>query len=65
VVPRWSLVLFVVVFAAVVALVLGDRGAETQAPPQPNATPSPTLTAGLAGHLRALQRIASEHGGTR
>jgi hypothetical protein len=65
VVPRWSLVLFVVVFAAVVALVLGDRGAETQAPPQPTATPSPTPAGGLAGHLRALQRIASEHGGTR
>jgi hypothetical protein len=66
--PRWSLLLFVIVFAAIVALVAGDRGAETQSP-EPTPTPTPTATPppepGLAGHLRALQAIASEHGGTR
>jgi hypothetical protein len=61
-VPRWSLLLFVIVFAAIVALVAGDRDGETQAP-QP--TPTPTPAAGLADDLRALQRIASENGGTR
>jgi hypothetical protein len=54
---------------AVVALVLADGGAEMQTPPQPTATrtptPTPTPAAGLEGHLRALQRIASDHGGTR
>jgi Zn-dependent M28 family amino/carboxypeptidase len=68
-VPRWSVLLFVIVFAAVVALVVADRDAVTQPPPEPTTTPTPTPTAtppaGLDAHLRALQRIASEHGGTR
>ena len=60
--PRWSLLLFVIVFAAVVALVVAERRAETQSPDRaPTASPVP----GPADHLRALQRIASRHGGTR
>jgi hypothetical protein len=64
--PRWSVLLFVVVFAAIVALVLAgrDEGRDEPAP-----VPERGLTApapgGLAAHLRALQRIADEHGGTR
>jgi hypothetical protein len=67
-VPRWSLLLFALVFAAIVALVLGDRGGRTQPPAaEPTASPTPTATPApsLEGDLRALQRIASEHGGTR
>ena len=56
--PRWSVLLFVAVSAAVVALVLG-RGDEDE--PAPRATSGP----GLEAHLRALQGIADEHGGTR
>ena len=66
-VPRWSLLLFVIVFAAVVALVVAERratrrtqSADPQAPAR-GASPAP----GPAAHLRALQRIASGHGGTR
>ena len=58
-----------IVFGAVVALVAADRDAVTQPPPEPTPTPTPTSTPtpspGIAGHLRALQRIASQHGGTR
>jgi len=68
-VPRWSVLLFVVVFAAVAAVVLADDGRE-QAPRPATPSPSPTprersTVHGLAAHLRALQRIANEHGGTR
>jgi Peptidase family M28/PA domain len=64
--PRWSILRFVVVFAAVAALVLSKRGDE-QPRSQPRAErPMPQRReAGLEAHLRALQRIATEHGGTR
>jgi Peptidase family M28/PA domain len=62
VVPRWSVLLFVAVFVAIVALVLADRrGDDAQPPPRPTTTSA----RGLEAHLRALQRIADEHGGTR
>jgi Peptidase family M28/PA domain len=57
---RWSLVLFAIVLVAAVAGV-ATRGDE----PEPATTPAPAARPGLAGHLRALQRIATEHGGTR
>ena len=64
--PRWSLLLFVIAFAALVAVVLADRDDPPAAEPTPTATATPRAAApGLAGHLRALQRIASDHGGTR
>lgn len=67
--PRWSLVLFVIAFVAMLALAASDHRAETQPPPEPTTTPTPTPTAtpaaGVGEHLRALQRIAREHGGTR
>ncbi len=55
---RLSLLLVVLVIAAVAALALADRSGETQAPPA-------AAPVGIEDHLRALQRIASEHGGTR
>jgi hypothetical protein len=55
-VPRWSLQLFLIAFAAIAALVAADRRAETEPERRPR---------GLATHLRALQDIATEHGGTR
>jgi Peptidase family M28/PA domain len=61
-VPRWSLLLFVIVFAALAALVAAERRAQTESAPQP---PSRAEPRGLAAHLRELQRIATEHGGTR
>jgi Zn-dependent M28 family amino/carboxypeptidase len=62
-VPRWSVLLFVVVFAAVTAVVLADRGEDPEpAPIQPREAPA---ASGLGAHLRALQRIATEHDGTR
>jgi hypothetical protein len=62
-VPRWSVLLFVVVFAAIVALVLANRrgGDDDPSPPARRTT----TESGLGAHLRALQRIADEHGGTR
>jgi Zn-dependent M28 family amino/carboxypeptidase len=57
-VPRWSLLLFVIVFAAVAALVVAQRRGE----PEPEARAQPRS---LADHLRELQRIADENGGTR
>jgi Peptidase family M28/PA domain len=57
---RWSLVLLAIVIAAIVALVAAGRGAQTQPEPRSQAEPP-----GLAAHLRELQRIADEHGGTR
>jgi Peptidase family M28/PA domain len=62
-VPRWSVLLFVVVFAAIVALVLANRGDDDPEPSAPRRTT--TEGAGLEAHLRALQEIADEHGGTR
>jgi hypothetical protein len=62
-VPRWSVLLFVVVFAAVAALVLADRGRDDDRAPA--ARPRTAPARGLEAHLRALQRIADEHGGTR
>jgi Peptidase family M28/PA domain len=65
-VPRWSLLLFVVVFAAIVALVVADRGRDDDRAPEaspPRASPEPAR--GPGAHLRALQRIADDHGGTR
>jgi Zn-dependent M28 family amino/carboxypeptidase len=55
---RWSLVVLGIAVVAVVALV------ETRGEPQraPTAAPEPRS---LAAHLRALQDIATEHGGTR
>ena len=61
--PRWSLLLFVVVFAAVVALVLANREREDDRAPA--APPRAAPARGLDAHLRALQQIADEHGGTR
>jgi aminopeptidase S len=61
-VPRWSVALFVLVFAAVVALVLADRRDDDSPEPPPRRA---TTERGLEAHLRALQRIAEEHGGTR
>jgi hypothetical protein len=61
-VPRWSVLLFVAVFGAVVALVLANRRDDEPEPPPRQAT---TSERGLEAHLRALQRIAVEHGGTR
>jgi hypothetical protein len=65
-VPRWSVLLFVVVFAAVVALLLasGNDGDGGQPPPEPPRTPTGER-GGIGAHLRALQRIADEHDGTR
>ena len=60
--PRWSLLLFVIIFAALAALVAAERRAQTQSEPRPQPTAEPR---GLAAHLRELQRIATEHGGTR
>jgi hypothetical protein len=60
-VPRWSVLLFVLVFAAIVALVLANR--ERAGEPAPAAPPR--AAPDLYSHLRALQRIADEHGGTR
>jgi Peptidase family M28/PA domain len=57
-VPRWSLLLFLIAFAAIAALVAAERRAETE--PEPRQQPR-----GLEAHLRELQRIATEHGGTR
>ena len=65
--PRWflrGLVLFVLVFAAIAALVAANRRDEGDAPPPAPAT-TPPQAAGAADHLRALQRIATAHGGTR
>jgi hypothetical protein len=56
---RWSLVVFGVVFVAFLVTV-ATRGDEPQ--PRPAATPAPR---GLGAHLRALQDIATELGGTR
>ena len=66
-VPRWSLLLFVIVFAALAALVASERRAQTepQPSPAPQAPSRDDEPAGIAAHLRALQRIASENGGTR
>jgi len=61
-VPRWSVLLFMIVFAAVAALVLANRDAGEREPAPPRAA---TFERGLGAHLRALQRIADEHGGTR
>ena len=61
--PRWSLLLFVVVFAAVVALVLANREREDDRAPA--APPRAAPARGPDAHLRALQQIADEHGGTR
>jgi hypothetical protein len=61
-VPRWSLLLFVIVFAALAALVAAERRDEPEPRPQ---APLRREPAGLAAHLRALQRIASANGGTR
>ena len=67
VVPRWSVLLFVVVFAAIAALVVANRERDDDralpAPAPPRAAPEPAR--GPEAHLRALQRIADEHGGTR
>jgi hypothetical protein len=56
----------VVVFAAIAALVLANRERDddraSQAAP-PRAAPEPAR--GPDAHLRALQRIAGRHGGTR
>ena len=66
---RWLALLVAVVFGAVVALALarGDGDGDSDAPPPQTATaqPSPARERGLGAHLRALQRIAGEHGGTR
>jgi Peptidase family M28/PA domain len=62
-VPRWSVLLFVVVFAAVVALVLANRERENDRAPAAPARTAPAR--GPDAHLRALQRIADRHGGTR
>lgn len=59
--PRWSVLLFAIVFAAVAALVLANRRDDDAEPP-PRPTPA---SSGLEAHLRALQRIADVHGGTR
>jgi acetylornithine deacetylase/succinyl-diaminopimelate desuccinylase-like protein len=57
-VPRWSLLLFLIAFAAIAALVAAERSAETEPEPRPQPR-------GLEAHLRELQRIATEHSGTR
>jgi peptidase M28-like protein/PA domain-containing protein len=57
-VQRWVLVLLGVVLVAL-AGVVATRGDEPEPAPAPAARP------GLDDHLRALQRIATEHGGTR
>jgi hypothetical protein len=57
-VPRWSVLLF----AAVAALVLANRSRDEREPAPPRAA---TAERGLGAHLRALQRIADEHSGTR
>ena len=63
VVPRWSVLLFVVVFAAIAALVVANREREDDRAPA--APPRAAPARGLDAHLRALQRIADEHDGTR
>jgi Zn-dependent M28 family amino/carboxypeptidase len=65
-VARWFLrgvALFVVVFGAIVAVVLAAGDDDAPAPPEPPPARAPLLT--LDGHLRALQRIASDNGGNR
>jgi hypothetical protein len=71
-VSRWSVLLLVLVLAAVAAAVVlagADENGEPAPPAQPTAEPSPSPQAapvrGLAAHLRELQRIADENGGTR
>ena len=53
--------------AAVAALVLAGRGGNEAAERGPAPAPPTRATPerGLGAHLRALQRIAAEHGGTR
>jgi hypothetical protein len=67
-VPRWLLALLGIVllaFAVSVATRGDDREPAAPRDGEPKAaTPTPAPR-GLAGHLRALQDIASEHGGTR
>jgi hypothetical protein len=63
---RWSFVVLGVVLVAFLATVAtrdDERGRAPTAAPEPRATD--TEPRGLAAHLRALQDIASEHGGTR
>ena len=68
--PRWSVLLFVLVFVAIVLLVLGnerDDGEPPAAEPRSTATATatPPPVGSLEEHLRALQRIADDHDGTR
>jgi Peptidase family M28/PA domain len=71
-VTRWPVLLSVAVLAALVALVLANRdgGEDRDGPARaaPADSPAPraaTRRERLGAHLRALQRIADEHGGTR
>ena len=59
---RWSLVALGIALVAILAAV-ATRDAEPQR--APTAAPQEAQPRGLAAHLRALQDIATEHGGTR
>jgi hypothetical protein len=56
-VPRWSLLLFVIAFAALALLIASERRDEPEPQPERQPPPARTESTGLAGHLRALQRI--------